>query len=330
MNTFTSLFSSKLRNSDWLATGCTAALAFLLATVLLLSVDLPAGSLFWSAVQNSGHTLVFAVLTVICLVSVKSRAGTVTNLRFGLIIGCLALFSCLIEYAQSWMAREASIDDMLLNAAGVVVGVLIFCAVTLSDKSRRLRSTMMVLAVLILTFNFRLPIRYAVANILQPPLPVLADFEYLGATSKIEANWGGVVNIVNNTPVWRENRSKYLEVKFPAGQWPGFTLLELHPDWTGYSELNFEVFNPSERTVEVTIRVHDDWHNNEYFDRYNQRLSFKPGADSISIPLESVRLAHSRDQQSRQLDMKKIRALKIFVTTAPLSDPLFFDNFHLK
>lgn len=308
-----------------------ATFTLLLSVYLLLFVDLPRG-LFWSALQNSGHTLVFAVLTLSCLLSIGLRAKTKT-LPMPIILSAVAailLFSCGVEFVQSLIGREASFGDMVLNGAGIVVGTVMYLVYRMGRLYSTAQICLLLLAIVIVGVSFRHPIRYLVAELSRPPLPILANFEHMGASMKVEAVYGATAVIVNNSKKWLSNSTNVLEVHFPPGEWPGFALLELHANWTEYSELYFEVFNTSSNAIEVNLRIHDLFHNNEVNDLYRQRLIINPGIRTVTIAIEDIRVERVVGQREREIDIANIYALKVYTTKVQSMENMLFDNFYLR
>ena len=99
-------------------------------------------------------------------------------------------------------------------------------------------------------------------------------------------------------------------------------------DWRGYQWLAFEVFNPEQETLQLTIRINDRIHDQKghrYSDRFNKILLVGPGWNHFEISLEDVEEAPS----NREMDLKDVFSLGLFATNLKEPRALFFDYFRL-
>ena len=306
--------------------------AFLAVAAVLLLVDLPYGSLFWSAVQNSGHSLVFALLTFTCLLLLVRFDPRPTSRHFTVLVAAVAVFGCSVEVLQGFIGREASLYDILLNLVGIAVGVMLFIAFTAHGIALYKRAALFAIAASILLACFTNPIRYAISAALQPDLPVLADFEYFSASNKVSALRAATTKLVKQPEDWPANQSRVLRVRFGPGKWPGVSFLQPHRDWSGYETFSFQVFNPTDQAIEVVLRVHDYFHNNTRSDRFRRRLTIPPGQSDIVIPIDHIRRLDRDNQSPRRvaMDMTKIKGIIIFASSGSQDAVLYFDNLLLQ
>lgn len=97
-----------------------------LAVAIMLLFNIGNDSLLWSAVQNMGHFLIFAALSYCYLALFRIASLSQPLMHVAAVLTLLSLGG-LIELVQSAMpSRTASWSDLLLDAAGIVMGYLIF------------------------------------------------------------------------------------------------------------------------------------------------------------------------------------------------------------
>jgi len=91
---------------------------------------------------------------------------------------------------------------------------------------------------------------------------------------------------------WGSSDDRHVgKVIFFSGRYPGLEIQEPYPDWTGFDFFGFEVFSEMDTTLNLTVRIEDFYHNDEYADRFNRTFIIEPGFNKISIPLDEIRLA---------------------------------------
>ena len=106
-----------------------------------------------------------------------------------------------------------------------------------------------------------------------------------------------------------KERVPALRIRFSRVDFPGVVLTEPEPDWRGFSRLRIEVANPGENPVRLGLRVHDQYHNRKYADRFNTEFRVEPGpAEVFEVPLSRVESAPA----GRRLDLARIGGLVLF------------------
>jgi hypothetical protein len=95
--------------------------------------------------------------------------------------------------------------------------------------------------------------------------------------------------------------------------YPGIYILEPGPDWRGYRYLSIELHSANPTPVNLSLRVHDRAHNNEYSDRFNHILTVAPGTHRYRISLEDI----SNSPAGRKLDLGNIAGVKLFSGIPP-------------
>jgi hypothetical protein len=74
---------------------------------------------------------------------------------------------------------------------------------------------------------------------------------------------------------------------FPS-EYPGFHPMLSQKDWRGYRALCFDIYNPADEELEITVRIDDRKESREYADRYNGRFKLEPGMNPVVIPLDTL------------------------------------------
>jgi hypothetical protein len=124
----------------------------------------------------------------------------------------------------------------------------------------------------------------------------------------------------------REEPGRAARVTFLPAPYPGLSIREPHPDWTGYRRLVFEVYSEAPTQVDLNLRIDDVHHNDDYADRFNRVLAIEPGSNRISISLEEVR----RGPRMRLMDMARVRGLTLFAVDPPVAFTVYLDGIRLE
>jgi hypothetical protein len=95
-------------------------------------------------------------------------------------------------------------------------------------------------------------------------------------------------------------RSLKMEL-FPS-DYLGLTPMLKENDWSRYKALCFDIYNPGEKQVQVSVRIDDKKDYPDYAERYNRSFNVNPGMNQISIPFKSLITSGTK----RNLDLKKI------------------------
>lgn len=111
---------------------------------------------------------------------------------------------------------------------------------------------------------------------------------------------------------------------FPA-DYPGLALKLDEHDWSRFGNVVFDIFNPQNETLVLTVRIDDRPDYPDYEERYNGRHTLQPGSNHLSIPLNSLRTSGS----GRPLNLKAIRRFLFFLADTRETYRLYVDNIRL-
>lgn len=286
-----------------------APIAALLGTVLWVPVS---GHGRWFAVVlNAGHGLLFAVVAVMCKISVRSIAG-VSEVRqnaaaFGIAVGLGAV----VEVLQLPIGRDADLADVVRDALGAWAGLALLAFLGAKDASRRRAAV---------ALSFIVPVCVLAMPVIDcarayarraADFPVLADFsrsydDYFMESSQSLIRWVELPARWSRTP-----REKALRVTFVGGPYAGIDFVEPVAEWTAFRELAIDLTNPGVDSLSVVLRVHDARHNHSYEDRYNKTFVLEPQQRTIlAVPLEEIR----RGPRDRALDIAQVADFMLFVS----------------
>jgi len=151
-----------------------------------------------------------------------------------------------------------------------------------------------------------------------PPEYVLFDFESDSDLDQLHRKCHTLFHL-SDKHVTHGAKSLFLEL-YPS-DYPGFTPILKKKNWTGYDTLCFDVYNPGEKEVRLTVRIDDRRDASDYADRYNHSFIIKPMINQVRIPLDSLFTSGTH----RRLYLRSIRRLIIFVVKPSQKVELYFD-----
>jgi hypothetical protein len=276
-----------------------ALLLLLIGALLLVDWRFPPTA-WWRVIEDFGHVPMFAVLTVALFVFLRSAMPLrpARSLVFAAVIALL--LGGATEIAQLYVGRDASWGDLLRDALGVGIAVVLCMSL---DEQLRMRG-MQRLALLAIAMSM---LGYAVL----PVVEMVHAYAYRNAQFPMLASFGNPIELywVRSLGSRRLLAGDAMRVEFTSEPYPGVSWHEPVPDWHDYRSLVAEVSNPNDLPVEITVRVHDSAHNWEFVDRFNKAFLLAPNERRVlRIDLEDVRRAPA----GRAMDMRRISDVSIF------------------
>lgn len=118
---------------------------------------------------------------------------------------------------------------------------------------------------------------------------------------------------------------KSLRMALYPSSYPGWSAKLAVNDWRGYEALAFDIFNPREAPVALTVRIDDREDYPPYGDRYNQRFVLVPGANTVVIGFEDLVTSGGR----RPLGLRSIYRLMMFMVSPEEKHVLYLDYVRL-
>ncbi len=294
--------------------GSPRSILVLLAVIvaIVVFVDLPGDSELWREVQNSGHSVAFALVAWLVLsyrrLSRRPVSKVISQYLFAFWFSLAAGLA--VEVVQLFLHRDASWADFARDAGGIVAMLALSARrdprLTITMPRRHVFSVSAVAAIVLCL----LPLAITLIDYRQrdSAFPLLVDFQarwpirFLSvndanlASAHAPAQWPGDGNEVVG----------YLSLQ-PA-RYPGLSVHEPVADWRAYSSVKFALYSEHVVPFKLIVRIHDRRHNNKFKDRFNHSLLVQPGFNFYRIPLDEVRKA----PEGRQMDMAHIAGLSLF------------------
>jgi VanZ family protein len=285
----------------------------------LLVFVLPGSSPVIASLQNSGHALAFALIALL-ITPLFQRQSLSLKLLLAFVV-CIVIGAA-VEVLQSYLGRQSSIYDLLLDASGATAGLLIYLARETTDGPRRLLG--LGFAAVIMIFSFSPPmVWYFALSKRDQSLPTLVLLEDHFQHRLIDSFYGGQTTIVDTPKEFLNATGKAVKLSIPKGAlWPGFKLVSPPPSWNNWEIFAFDVYSISAEPIRLTVRINDNRHNNSGNDRFNTALMIQPGVNSFEIAIEDIRNGPAH----RPMDMFDISKVAFYVDEPENNHILYFDN----
>jgi VanZ family protein len=275
--------------------------AFLVVAAALLFVPLPIPpTMAGRTIENAGHTPLFMLLTLGVLLILRNDF-MLQGPKLYVVSGLIGVFSgFLTEVIQKPLRRDASWEDVIADALGVMLAVGLFAFFDRRPTApRAFRYASLVVALVCSAIYLAPLVRMARAYLHRDgQFPVLVDFR-----SEVELAW--IVGYGINRAIVRDA----LDVEFSADEFPGVSFHEPSPDWRGFRTLVIDIENPDADPLAVTVRVNDFGRGRFFNDRFNR--SFQVDAlqrRTIRIPIEDIR----NGPRGRHMDISRISDITVF------------------
>ncbi|GMR16776.1 MAG: hypothetical protein BMS9Abin31_1154 [Gammaproteobacteria bacterium] len=279
----------------------------LVVVIYLLFVPTPTNSLWWREAFNSGHTVLFVILSFFIYRQLKVTTRFSNDLAiYFLVLFIGLLFGVLIELLQKLVQREASLSDFYGDFFGLMAGLCLIAAYNLKKiQYKKLTTVFLIITGTVFLFTGVYPLIKLSWHYIERfnAFPVIADFD---------SNWSSSFVRFNNVdmlwvPGSKQDISLY-PVRFNQGIYPAISVFETEPDWSNYQVLRMNIFSENEDNIVLGLRIHDDKHNQDSADRFNKKLIIQPGLNEIKISLNQVR----HGPVNRELDLANVAAIKVF------------------
>lgn len=151
---------------------------------------------------------------------------------------------------------------------------------------------------------------------------ILFDFE---ADAELDQLHWACYTLMSLSDQYVTHGAKSLKLELYPSPYPGFTPSLKQRNWKKYKALKFDIYNPANEDVPITLRIDDKKDSNEYADRYNKTILIKPGKNQMIIPLDSLVTSGT----NRQLNLKKIQRFLLFSVNPAEKIVLYIDYVRL-
>jgi hypothetical protein len=246
------------------------------------------------SILNFGHILFFAL----AIIALRNNLDMRTWPHWLAISIAVFLVSIIIEYIQHNTGRTRSWNDVERNLIGAWVALFWLNPPSTQVWTGRFIATGLFISQLVMVSQAGLT-EYRLQN----TLPILSDFE-----NDYEISWWQGRVSMNKERAWHGNQS--MNVNLSTQTYSGVRLSRIPGNWSDYSELKFEIYNPGLLPMPLTLRINDEAHERSllYQDRFNSTFIIEHGWNLIQFSLDTVRKAPS----GRDMDMSKITHLELF------------------
>mgnify|MGYP002716951710 FL=1 len=275
-------------------------------------------SVFFNQLWNFGHIIFFSILMLLV-----QAYKPLTTWRAWLLVTLIAIaVGCLIEFVQKFVGRNSNLDDVLHNLFGVWLGLF------WGQKPRPLIWWLRGISCFLVLPSALSVLDAGVANLaMRNQFPLLNNFESRYEMQQVIAH----PNIAETRQVnsLAANGSHSLAITFSTRQYAGLRLLGPYGDWSKYTYLTMDFYNPDEAPLMVVLKISDRQHdagNNRFDDRFNRRLNLNPGWNKIQIALDEIRSA----PRKREMQMDEISGFALFVDKLEQPKMLYWDNIRLE
>ena len=299
----------------------TVTILFALLIVLALIVPIPDGVREIDSGGKVLHALLFAMLAVFVFGIVRDRGSLPRVLTMFLCWGGVAGLGLATEVIQPFFGRDASWQDVWTDAYGSCAGIL--WAQGWATASRGIRIGTFTAGGIVFLVAVAEPLTVlADAAMQRIEMPRLASFESPLELSRWE--WSGCH--VERSGEYATHGSWAMRVDLKPGRYPGVTLAHPVHDWSRFDELVIDVHLAGELSLDLIVKIKDRENDNSYYDRFHKAIRLLPGENRIRIALSEVVQA----PREREMDLRQITSLSLFVVSLDSPRTLFLDNLCLQ
>ena len=286
-------------------------LAGLIVFLVITFGKLSGHNLLVREIQNTLHTVAFAVFTYFALQLMHRRAGGshTVSANYLLVAGLCLLIGVTTEAAQWLTGRGFGLLDIVRDMAGIALGTGFHALNARTTQGSRLiprkplrRTLAIALCVILCAAIYPLASLSCHYQGRNAAFPVIMDVQAGWATTFLEPDAARL------TPAPDTCGPAFSALQLLPAHYPGIYIVDPSPDWRGYRYLGIELHSANPAPVKLSLRVHDRAHNNEFSDRFNYTLTVTPGTHQYRIALEDI----SNAPTGRKLDLGNIAGVKIF------------------
>lgn len=278
-----------------------------------LGGSIESSSSLLGAIWDCGHVVFF-----IALVMLISRKVDVNNWRVAFIITATVFFTGgLIEIIQASIGRDGNWDDLFRDLTGTWLGLFWIQSANKWVWAGRIFAIIFLIPnITAVFFESWYEIRA------RQEFPLLVGFE-----SYVESHWGKKED--ERSTQYRTQGEYSLKVVLAAKNYSGIKFSRLQPDWRGFKQFGFDIYNPEPTSFYMTVRVNDAQHGLSQWamkDRFNATFQLNPGWNHLSYSIDVIEHAPA----DRLMDLSHITWIEIFVGKLPESRIIYLDNLRLE
>jgi VanZ family protein len=302
----------------------------LLATLVVFK-GLPNTTIFMHVLHKTGHPLAFGLMSLLVLsllTGLRSMAASPAWFPYVAAFVITVAIGAATEIAQLFTHRDAQVVDVLRDAIGATACLTGHAAFFGSRRAARPAGIRLVFAAvaLVAAIIAMAPLAWCLAAyaVRDAKFPVILENPsrldmYFVST---EADNLSVTALPGDgtKEAAGKNDAKVVRVALDHGQYPGLSIDEPYPRWSGYRTLAVDIANPGQSDLPIVIRAHDRRHDHKYTDRFNRDYVIAAKSrTTILIPLHDIQ----HGAKGRLLDLDAIAGIIVFAL-GPVPDGAFF------
>jgi hypothetical protein len=196
-------------------------------------------------IGDMGHIPLFFVVhrSVFELVGRRTRHPEVAATLLGLAIGVGS------EWIQGLTGRDPDVYDVLRDALGISASAIGL----LAHRSRAARAALVLLTTCVIAWaGWQVADEIAVSGQFDRMMPLLAGFEGDWELRRWHAKEG---TSIRESTAYHADGARSLRIDAFGGPYPGVAVEQFEPDWCACRWLEWTVFLPDDRPLELTVRV---------------------------------------------------------------------------
>jgi len=233
--------------------------------------------------MDLSHVPIFALATGLMVRWVGPLARLSIRAQLLAMVGLVLLVGGAIEFMQPFFGRNRDMGDAVNNLTGAAAGVL-FCSRRRREFTWRWRRGLqfVIFAVVLLAGHRALGWYLATSDAIAR-FPVIADLEAPYA----ERLWSRG----ERTDAIARNGLHSLHVALDAKGWAAVKHEPPVSDWSRYTTLSLEVFNPAGSGQALSVMVADRSvpdHMGNQRRWFRHRVELEPGWNAIAVPIEAI------------------------------------------
>jgi|GEM_PF-2206978 len=278
--------------------------------LLSVSVALPDGDHTYKAIQNFSHFLLFAFLGWAVLLLAHRLIGLQYWKSVAITaVGLFALGLAIEVFQINLASRDASLADLALDTAGILVGVLLF---SMPSFLRLKNKVWAVVAFIVMAVTVAVSMKNVAPligfDLTRPPIPVVRSFNERFSAAKIEGYGGAHFS----RELSKQQECCVLRMVFEPAQYSGVIFHERSARWSDYERLSIKIYSYLPDTRQIILRINDGLHNNLYEDRYNGSFEITPGLNELDVPLSLIVMMGNNDSAGRKMNIDDVTMIQLF------------------
>ena len=305
-------------------------LAIILATILLgvafgHVIDLDLTTFVRRSFANTLHAPGFGVIAIILALVLRRPAGVA---RAYLLAGAIAAgIGLMSELAQVFTTRDADVRDWINDLIGILAFLLFasfFDPALKTGRSKLAAIAWFSVSAAMMAVAIAPTAWYAYVILMQRiAVPQLLSFDAAWESEVLRTYGGSTLDIAPAPDGW-PRAGTVGELFMKTTEDP---VIQIQParDWRDFDTFSFLVSSADGRPRELSIRINDTRHNQQYRDRFNAKLRVDGSIQRVEFSLREI----AGSPRQREMDMSEIQDIIIFFTSMDDAGTIYIDDMRL-